>query len=129
MRPLNQTRIDKILPVIKFLIKKKSKIIVISHVGRPKGKINEDLSLKPICEYLEKKINKKIKLINENVFTLDKKKKGADHKISLMPKEFKFMVERSKNFLKMLHQSSSGTMLPFVWIFRVILLACFSFTF
>ena len=51
----DQTRIDKILPVINFLIKKKSKIIVISHVGRPKGKINGDLSLKPICENLEKK--------------------------------------------------------------------------
>ena len=33
----DQTRIDKILPVIKFLLKKKSKILVISHVGRPKG--------------------------------------------------------------------------------------------
>ena len=51
----DQTRIDKILPVINFLLKKKSKIIVISHVGRPKGKINKDLSLKPICENLEKK--------------------------------------------------------------------------
>ena len=51
----DQTRINKILPVIEFLIKKNSKIIVISHVGRPNGKINEDLSLKPICENLEKK--------------------------------------------------------------------------
>ena len=67
------TRIDKILPVVNFLTKKNSKIIVISHIGRPKGKINKDLSLKPICEYLEKKINKKIKLIYENVFKLDKK--------------------------------------------------------
>ena len=55
----DQTRIDKILPVINFLIKKKSKIIVISHVGRPKGKINKDLSLKPICKNLEKKIKQK----------------------------------------------------------------------
>ena len=38
----------------------------------------------------------------EKHFTLDKKKKGADHKISLMPKEFKFMVDKSKNLLKML---------------------------
>ena len=45
----DQTRIDKILPVINFLLKKKSKILIISHVGRPKGKINKDLSLKPIC--------------------------------------------------------------------------------
>ena len=49
----DQTRIDKILPVINFLIKKKSKIIIISHIGRPKGKINKNLSLKPICENLE----------------------------------------------------------------------------
>ena len=53
----DQTRIDKILPVINFLIKKRSKILVISHVGRPKGSINEDLSLEPICKNLEKKIN------------------------------------------------------------------------
>ena len=36
---LDPTRINKILPIINFLIKEKSKIIVISHVGRPKGKI------------------------------------------------------------------------------------------
>ena len=53
----DQTRIDKILPIINFLLEKKSKILVISHVGRPKGKVNEDLSLKPICENLESKIN------------------------------------------------------------------------
>ena len=40
------TRIDKILPIIDFLLNKNSKIIVISHVGRPKGKVNKDLSLK-----------------------------------------------------------------------------------
>ena len=61
----DQTRIDKILPVINFLIKKKSKIIVVSHVGRPKGKFNKDFSLKPICENLEKKINQKVSLIKE----------------------------------------------------------------
>ena len=49
------TRIDKILPIIQFLLSKNSKIIIISHVGRPKGKVNKELSLKPICESLEKK--------------------------------------------------------------------------
>ena len=61
----DQTRINKILPIINFLIEKKSKIIVISHVGRPMGKINKDLTLKPICENLESKINQKITLIKE----------------------------------------------------------------
>ena len=57
----DETRIDKIIPVINFLIKKKSKIIIISHVGRPKGKVNKVLSLRPICENLQKKIKKKNK--------------------------------------------------------------------
>ena len=34
----DETRIDKILPTINFLLKKNSKIIIISHIGRPKGK-------------------------------------------------------------------------------------------
>ena len=51
----DQTRIDKILPVINFLVKKKSKILIVSHVGRPKGRFDKDLSLKPICENLEKR--------------------------------------------------------------------------
>ena len=33
----DQTRIDKILPIINFLLSKNSQIIVVSHVGRPKG--------------------------------------------------------------------------------------------
>ena len=61
----DETRINKILPVINFLIEKNSKIIVVSHVGRPKGILNCDLSLKPICENLEKKINQKIRLISD----------------------------------------------------------------
>ena len=68
----DQTRIDKVLPIIEHLLKKNSKIIVVSHVGRPKGKINKELSLKPICENLEKKINKKIKIIHKDIFKLKK---------------------------------------------------------
>ena len=66
----DQTRINKILPTINFLIKKGSKILVVSHVGRPKGRINKDLSLKPICESLEKKINQKVSLIKDDIYKL-----------------------------------------------------------
>ena len=52
---VDETRIIKIIPVLEFLLKRNSKILIVSHVGRPKGKINKDLSLKPICEYLKKK--------------------------------------------------------------------------
>jgi phosphoglycerate kinase len=64
------TRIDKILPTLNFLIQQKAKIIIISHIGRPKGKINLVLSMKPVCEYLSKKLNKKIDLLNQNLFEI-----------------------------------------------------------
>ena len=64
---IDTTRIDKILPTLNFLIKKKAKIIILSHVGRPKGKIVEELSLKPICEELQNKLRKKVKLIKKNI--------------------------------------------------------------
>ncbi len=96
----DHTRIDKILPIIKFLLKSKSKIIVISHVGRPKGKINIELSLKPICEDLEKKINQKIKLINKDIFKLKKEDlfKSPEDQIIFL-ENIRFYEEEEKNDL------------------------------
>ena len=65
------TRIDKILPTINFLLKNEAKIIILSHVGRPKGKIINRLSLKPVCENLKKKLNENIKLITKNLKEID----------------------------------------------------------
>ena len=38
---IDTNRIDKIIPTLNFLIKKKAKIIIISHIGRPNGKVVE----------------------------------------------------------------------------------------
>ena len=67
---VDETRIIKIIPVIEFLIKRNAKILIISHVGRPKGKFNKDLSLQPICDYLEKKIQTKVKFISEDILKI-----------------------------------------------------------
>ena len=94
----DQTRIDKILPIINFLIEKKSKIIVISHVGRPKGEVNNGLSLKPICENLEKKINEKIKLVDQNVFELKRENLFNDPKCKIVFLEnIRFYKQEEKN--------------------------------
>ena len=61
------TRIDKILPTINYLLKNDAKIIILSHVGRPKGKVVNELSLKPICESLESKLKTSIKFITKNI--------------------------------------------------------------
>ncbi len=95
---VDETRINKILPTINFLLEKKSKIIIISHVGRPKGKINKDLSLKPICENIEKKINQKIILIRENIFDIKKEDlfKNSENPIIFL-ENIRFYEEEEKN--------------------------------
>ena len=53
---MDDTRIALCLPFIKKLIEKKAKIIIISHLGRPKGVRVPSLSLLPIYKYLKKKL-------------------------------------------------------------------------
>ena len=48
------TRINLCLPFIKVLIQKKAKIIIISHLGRPKDNKDTSLSLMPIYKYIKK---------------------------------------------------------------------------
>ena len=60
------------MPTLEFLLKKKAKIIIISHVGRPKGKIVKELSLDLISLYIKSKIKKEVSLLKENIFNLNK---------------------------------------------------------
>ena len=52
----DDTRISLCLPFINKLIEKKAKVIIISHLGRPKGMRDPSLSLSPIYKYLKKKL-------------------------------------------------------------------------
>ena len=61
------SRIKKVLPTIKFLINKKAKIIIISHIGRPKGKIVPGLTLKPIAKKLSHYLNQNVVFLSETI--------------------------------------------------------------
>ena len=63
----DDTRIKVIEPFVNKLIENKAKVILLSHLGRPKGKAVSELSLKPIFNYLEKKLNGKIYFYQEKV--------------------------------------------------------------
>ena len=65
-------RIDKVIPTLNFLIKKKAKVIIISHVGRPRGKIIKELSLEPVSLCIKSKLKKQVSLLKENIFNLKK---------------------------------------------------------
>lgn len=59
-------RLDRAIPTIEYLIKHKAKVIIIAHLGRPKGKVNKKLSLLPVAKALSKKLGQKIDLWSED---------------------------------------------------------------
>ena len=92
------TRIDKILPTINFLLKSEAKIIILSHVGRPKGKIIKELSLKPICEDLKNKLNQNIKLVSKNIKEIKSTDLFNEHDEKIVILEnLRFYEEEEKN--------------------------------
>ena len=57
------TRIDRIMPGIMALLEKGAGIILLSHLGRPKGKIVPEMSLAPICRYIETAYQRQVPLV------------------------------------------------------------------
>lgn len=49
----DDTRITAALPTIKYAVEKKAKVILLSHLGRPKGSFDPKYSLKPVAEHLK----------------------------------------------------------------------------
>tara|TARA_B100001029_G_C15062507_1_gene459803 strand:+ start:805 stop:1986 length:1182 start_codon:yes stop_codon:yes gene_type:complete len=106
----DNTRIDKIIPTIDFLLKQNTKIIILSHVGRPRGKIVNGLSLEPICIKLENIINTKIKFLSRNINEIHDSDlfKDSSEKIIMLEnlRFFKEEEENNENFSK--HLSKFG---------------------
>ena len=92
------SRIEKILPTIKFLINKKAKIIIIAHLGRPKGKIVPELTLKPIAKKLSNYLNQDVVFLNESIGSLaiQNSKKIPNGKILLL-ENIRFYKEEELN--------------------------------
>ena len=98
------SRIQKVLPTIKFLIENKAKIVIISHVGRPKGQIVPSLTLEPIAKKLSILLDQKVIFLNEIIGpkVIEKSKKISNGEILLLEnlRFNKEEEENSKNFAK-----------------------------
>ena len=66
-RITDDTRIRAALPSIKYLMEKCSKLILMSHLGRPKGQINEEMRLAPVGNRLSELIGKDVIICRESV--------------------------------------------------------------
>jgi phosphoglycerate kinase len=100
------TRIDQILPFLKNLVEKKSKIILISHLGRPKGVRSSALSLLPVYRYLKEKLNTNMYFytgeINDELKVKSSYLKESEVLLIENIRFFKEETENDKNFSKKL---------------------------
>ncbi len=72
----DETRINGALPTIQYLIDNKAKVILCSHMGKPKGQVVAKYSLAPVAERLSEKLGKKV------VFATDVIGPSADKAVS-----------------------------------------------
>jgi phosphoglycerate kinase len=76
----NDKRIVATIPTIEYLLKKNAAIILMSHLGRPKGKVVSEMSLKPIAARLGEVLGKSVKFVGGDCISADSKKAAMDLK-------------------------------------------------
>lgn len=64
MRITDDSRITATIPTIEYCLQNNAKIVIVSHLGRPRGKIKPELSLKPVAERLSEILNRPVKFID-----------------------------------------------------------------
>ncbi|MCY3411649.1 MAG: phosphoglycerate kinase [Candidatus Heimdallarchaeota archaeon] len=87
---MDDTRIIRSLPTIKYLLDNNAKVILISHLGRPKGEIKPELSLKPVAEHLQSVLGFPVRFSSENT--------GEDLRSTILTMEEKLILLENTRF-------------------------------
>ena len=103
--PLNEkneitddARIVKSLDTIKYCLAQNAKVILMSHLGRPKGKPESQFSLKPAAEHLAKLIGKKVELMPDCIGPeVEKKVSALKNGEAALLENLRFHSEEEKN--------------------------------
>lgn len=105
----DDSRVTAVLPSIKYIMEQGGKLVLMSHLGRPKGKIVPSMSLKPVAEHLSKLIGKTVHFMPDCIGTENEEatKKMNDGDVMLLentrfyPEEEKNDVEFAKKLAKL----------------------------
>ena len=96
----DDARIKAAIPTIDYLSENGAKVILMSHLGRPKGEANPEFSLKPVADYLANEYNDKFTFIPSDEVVDEKVKEEVDKlqdgQIALL-ENTRFRKEETKN--------------------------------
>lgn len=96
----DDARIKSSLPTIKELLKRDAKVILMSHLGRPKGKANPDLSLGKVGERLTELLGKEVTFLQDDKVVSEKIKEETRNMLSgsiVLLENTRFREEETKN--------------------------------
>ena len=98
MKITDDKRIREALPTIRYLLEQDARVILMSHLGRPKGKIVDELRLDPIAEKLEALLEKPVQKVDDCIGEMAedavKNMKAGD---VLLLENIRFYPEEEKN--------------------------------
>ena len=94
----DDTRIRAILPTVKELQKKGAKIILVAHLGRPKGEKNPEFSLAPVAKRLAELLGEEIMFLNDCIGEeVENKLKDLKNSQVALLENIRFYKEEEKN--------------------------------
>lgn len=74
----DNARIEAALPTIKYLVEQDAKVILMSHLGRPKGEAKKEFSLEPVAKELSSLLGKDVQFLDSDVVVDDSVKEKVD---------------------------------------------------
>ncbi|WP_097026513.1 phosphoglycerate kinase [Clostridium peptidivorans] len=96
----DENRLLGALPTIKYLIDKGAKVILCSHMGKPKGEVKKELSLEPVAKRLSELLNTEVKFAADDIVVGENAKKAVsemkDGEVVLL-ENTRFRKEETKN--------------------------------
>lgn len=94
-------KIVNTLPLLRYLLRYNCKIIILSHLGRPKNGRDKNLSLAPVAKRLSALLDKKIKFLDDSIgLEVGTAAAKLQPKEILMLENLRFYKEEDKNNLK-----------------------------
>ena len=91
-------RIQSSLPTINLLLEKKARIIICTHIGRPRGKYSKDLTIEPIARHLSQLLKTKVHQANDSIGTdVEKLVDQLQESSILILENIRFYSDEDKN--------------------------------